>query len=65
MVEVCRQLAISEQTYYKWRKEYGGLHVDQAKRFKQLEHENSQLRKLVANLSIDNEILKEAARGNF
>jgi len=65
MVEVCRQLAISEQTYYKWRKEYGGLHVDQAKRFKQLEQENSQLRKLVANLSIDNEILKEAARGNF
>jgi transposase-like protein len=65
MVEVCRQLSISEQTYYKWRKEYGGLHVDQAKRFKQLEQENSQLRKLVANLSIDNEILKEAARGNF
>ena len=47
------------------RKEYGGLHVDQAKRFKQLEQENSQLRKLVANLSIDNEILKEAARGNY
>ena len=65
MVEVCRQLTISEQTYYKWRKEYGGLQVDQAKRFKQLEQENSQLRKLVANLSIDNEILKEAARGNY
>ena len=65
MVEVCRQLAISEQTYYKWRKEYGGLQVDQAKRFKQLEQENSQLRKLVANLSIDNEILKEASRKNF
>ncbi len=64
MVEVCRGLAISEQTYYKWRKEYGGLHVDQAKRFKQMEQENSQLRKLVANLSIDNEILKEAARPN-
>ena len=65
MVEACRQLAISEQTYYKWRREYGGLQVDQAKRFKQLEQENSQLRKLVANLSIDNEILKEAARGNY
>jgi putative transposase len=65
MVEVCRQLSISEQTYYKWRKEYGGLQVDQAKRFKQMEQENSQLRKLVANLSIDNEILKEAARGNY
>ena len=65
MVEVCRQLGVSEQTYYKWRKAYGGLQVDQAKRFKQMEQENSQLRKLVANLSIDNEILKEAARGNY
>jgi transposase-like protein len=65
MAEACRQLSISEQTYYKWRKEYGGLQVDQAKRFKQLEQENSQLRKLVANLSIDNEILKEASRKNF
>ena len=65
MVEVCRQLAIREQTYDKWRKAYGGLHIDQAKRFKQMEQENTQLRKLVANLSIDNEILKEAARGNY
>lgn len=65
MVEACRQLEVSEQTYYKWRREYGGLQVDQAKRFKQLEQENSQLRKLVANLSIDNEILKEASRKNF
>lgn len=65
MAEACRALSISEQTYYKWRKQYGGLQVDQAKRFKQLEQENGQLRKLVANLSIDNEILKEAARGNF
>jgi transposase-like protein len=53
---VCRQLAISERTYYMWREEYGAL---------QMEQENSQLRKLVANLSIDNEILKEAARGNY
>jgi len=63
--EACRQLAISDQTYYKWRKEYGGLQVDQAKRFKQLEQENSQLRKLVAGLSMDNAILKEAARKNW
>jgi transposase-like protein len=65
MAEVCRQLSISDQTYYKWRKAYGGLHVDQAKRFKQLEQENSQLRKLVADLSMDNAILKEAAKGNW
>ncbi len=65
VVEACRQLGISEQTYYKWRKEYGGLRVDQAKRFKQLEQENGRLRKLVADLAMDNAILKEAARGNF
>ena len=65
MEEVLRQLAISDATYYKWRKEYGGLRVDQAKRLKELEQENSQLRKVVSDLSIDNAILKEAARGNF
>jgi len=65
MEEVLRQLAISDATYYKWRKEYGGLRIDQAKRLKELEHENSQLRKVVADLSIDNAILKQAARGNF
>jgi putative transposase len=65
MAEACRQLGITETTYYKWRKEYGGLQVDQAKRFKQLEQENSRLRKLVADLSMDNAILKEAARGNW
>jgi transposase-like protein len=63
--EACRQLVISEQTYYKWRKEYDGLQVDQAKRFKQMEQENSRLRKLVADLSMDNAILKEAARKNW
>ena len=63
--EACRQLGISEQTYYNWRKEYGGLKVDQAKRFKQMELENSRLKKLVADLSMDNAILKEAARGNW
>ncbi len=65
VAEACRQLGVSEQTYYTWRKEYGGLRVDQAKRFKQLEQENNRLRKLVADLSMDNAILKEAARGNF
>jgi len=65
IAEACRHLGISEQTYYKWRKEYGGLQVDQAKRFKQLEQENSRLKKIVADLSMDNAILKEAARGNW
>jgi len=63
--EVLRQLGISDATYYKWRKEYGGLRVDQAKRLKELEQENGRLRKVVSDLSIDNAILKEAARGNF
>ena len=65
MEEVLRQLGISDATYYKWRKEYGGLRIDQAKRLKELEQENSRLRKVVSDLSIDNAILKEAARGNF
>ena len=63
--EVLRQLGISDATYYKWRKEYGGLRLDQAKRLKELEQENSRLRKVVSDLSIDNAILKEAARGNW
>jgi putative transposase len=63
--ESVRQLGISDATYYKWRKEYGGLRVDQAKRYKELEQENDRLRKVVADLSIDNAILKEAARGNY
>lgn len=62
--EVCRQIGVTEQTYYRWRKEYGGLRVDQARRFKELERENARLKKLVADLSLDNAILKEAARGN-
>jgi len=65
LAEACRQIAVSEQTYYNWRKEYGGLKMDQAKRFKQLEQENVRLKKVIADLSIDNAILKEAARGNF
>jgi transposase-like protein len=63
--EVVRQQGISDATYYKWRKEYGGLRVDQAKRYKELEQENQRLRKVVADLSIDNAILKEAVRGNY
>ncbi len=63
--EVCHKLGISEQIYYRWRKDYGGMRVDQAKRLKELEKENVRLKKLVANLSLDNDILKEAARGNF
>jgi len=63
--EVSRKLSISEQTYYRWRKDYGGMRVDQARRLKDLEKENSRLKRLVADLSLDNAILKEAHRGNF
>ncbi len=62
---VCKKLEITEQTYYRWRKEYGGLRMDQARRFKQLEKENARLKKLLAEMAIDNAILKEAAAGNF
>jgi transposase-like protein len=62
---VCRKLAISEQTYYRWRREYGGLRVDQAKRLKQLERENSRLKKVVADQALDLAILKEVSEGNF
>ena len=63
--EVSRKLDITEQTYYRWRREYGGMRVEQAKRLKELEKENSRLKKLVADITLDNAILKEAARGNF
>jgi transposase-like protein len=63
--EVARKLSISEQTYYRWRKEFGGLRLDQAKRLKELERENSRLKKLLAEQALDNAILKEAASGNF
>jgi len=63
--EACRKLGVTEQTYYRWRKEYGGMRVDQAKRFKELEKENARLKKLVADISLDNAILKEVAKGNF
>ena len=63
--EASRKLGITEQTYYRWRREYGGMRVEQAKRLKDFEKENARLKKLVADLSLDNAILKEAARGNF
>jgi transposase-like protein len=63
--EVCRHLNISEQTYYRWRKEFGGLEVDQARRLKQLEAENAKLKRLVADQALDLAILKEVNRGNF
>jgi putative transposase len=65
IAEVCRGLGITDQRYYRWRKEYGGLRVDQAKRLKELEQENSRLKKVVADLILNKAILKEAARGNL
>jgi len=62
---VVRKLGITEQTYYRWRKEYGGLRTDQARRLKELEKENARLKRVVADLSLDNAILKEAANPNF
>ena len=63
--ETIRVLGISEVTYYRWRKEYGGMNVSQAKRLKELEAENTRLRRAVSDLTLDKMILKEAARGNF
>ena len=65
MPKVCRKLEVSEQTYYRWRKEYGGVRSDQAKRLKELEKENVRLKKLVAELSLDKQMLKEITQGNF
>ncbi len=64
-VEASRKIGVTEQTYYRWRREYGGMRVDQARRLKELEKENTRLKKLVAELSLDISILKEVARGNF
>ena len=62
---VCKKLSITEQTYHRWRKEYGSLRVDQAKRLKELEKENQRLKKIVADVCLDKTILKEALSGNF
>jgi putative transposase len=63
--QACREVEITEQTYYRWRKEYGGLKLDQAKRLKELERENTKLKRLVAELSLEKQILKDVAEGNF
>ena len=65
VVQACRQAGISDQSYYRWRKEYGGMKIDQAKRYKELERENARLKRLVADLSLDNSMLKEISEGNF
>jgi putative transposase len=65
IAEGCRRIAVSEQTYYRWRKEYGGLKTDQARRMKNLEKENLRLRRAISDLTLDKLILQEAARGNF
>ncbi len=62
---ICRTLGVSEQSYYRWRREYGGLKVDQAKRLKDLEKENARLRRAVSDLTLDKLILKEVTEGNF
>ena len=63
--EVCQQIGVTEQTYYRWKKEYGGLRMDQAKRLKELEKENARLKRLLADAELDQAILKEAASGNY
>jgi putative transposase len=65
MAEACRQIGVTEQTLYRWRREYGGMRVDQARRMKELEAENTRLKKLVADLSLDKMILAEAAKVSF
>jgi transposase-like protein len=64
VAEVSRKIGVAEQTYYRWRKEYGGMELNQVRRLKQLEQENTRLKKLVADQALDIDILKEAARGN-
>ena len=65
VAEICRGLGVSEASFYRWRAEYGGLKVDQVRRLKELERENARLKRAVAELTLDKQILKEAAEGNF
>ena len=63
--QACRGIAVSDHMFYRWRQQYGGLRIDQARRLREMEAENGRLRRAVADLTLDNQILKEAARGNF
>ena len=65
LAQICKQLKISEQTYLRWKKQYGGMKRDEAKRLKELEKQNARLKKLVADLALDNDMLKELAKGTF
>ena len=65
VLQVCKKLEVTDQTYYRWRMQYGGMRVDQAKRLKELESENARLKKVVADQALDISILREAASGNF
>ena len=65
VADACRRIGVTEQSYYRWRKEYGGLKMDQARRMKELEKENARLRRAVSDLTLDKLILQEASRGNF
>jgi transposase-like protein len=65
LAQVCKKIGVCEQTYYRWRKEYGGLRLDQAKHFRELERENARLKKLIAEQALEISILKEAASGNL
>ena len=65
VTDACRRIGVTEQSYYRWRKEYGGLKTDQARRMKDLEKENARLRRAISDLTLDKLILQEAARGNF
>jgi len=62
--QTSRKIGVTKQTYYRWRREYGGMRIEQVKRLKELEKENARLKRIVADLSLDNDILKEASRGN-
>ena len=65
VAEACRQIGVTDQTFYRWRNTYGGLRIDQVKRLKKLETDNGRLKRAVADLTLDNQILREAAEGNF
>ena len=65
VAQACRGIGVSDHTFYRWRQQYGGLRIDQARRLREMEAENGRLRRAVADLTLDNQILKEAARGNF